>query len=302
MHGRLTITLGPLLFNCTPERWREFYARIADEAPIDVVCLGEVVCSKRTPFVHDVMGEVVDRLERAGVCVVFSTLAMPTLARERRHLEELVGATDKLIEANDATALAELAKRPHVIGPFVNVYNEATLACLASRGACRVCLPPELPLASIRTIAAAAGEVALEVLAFGRTPLSISARCHHARVHGLAKDSCQFVCAEDADGLDADTLDGQPFLCINGVQTLSRTYACLLGEVPELAAAGVSGLRLSPHTCDMVAVSRLYRDVADGRREPGAAMEALRRVLPGLPLSNGFLLGVEGAAFVTRPR
>ena len=99
MHGRLTITLGPLLFNWAPERWREFYARIADEAPVDVVCLGEVVCSKRTPFVHDVMAEVVDRLERAGVCVVFSTLAMPTLARERRHLKELVGATDRLIEA-----------------------------------------------------------------------------------------------------------------------------------------------------------------------------------------------------------
>ena len=48
-----TLTLGPLLFNWSPERWRGFYARIADEAPVERVCLGEVVCSKRLPFIVD---------------------------------------------------------------------------------------------------------------------------------------------------------------------------------------------------------------------------------------------------------
>jgi len=28
------LTLGPVLFNWQPERWRDFYFRIADEAPV----------------------------------------------------------------------------------------------------------------------------------------------------------------------------------------------------------------------------------------------------------------------------
>src|SRR5690606_18938147 len=118
----------------------------------------------------------------------------------------------------------QLQGRPHVIGPYINVYNETTLAYLAQRGASAICLPPELPLGSIGAIAAANDEIAVEVFAWGRSPLAISARCYHARVHGLTKDGCQFVCGEDPDGLDVDTLDGQAFLSINGVQTLSRSY------------------------------------------------------------------------------
>jgi len=47
------LTLGPILFNWKPERRRDFYFRIADEAPIDCVYIGEVVCSKREPFFVD---------------------------------------------------------------------------------------------------------------------------------------------------------------------------------------------------------------------------------------------------------
>ncbi len=296
MRTRTTITLGPLLFNWQPDTWRDFYARIADEAPVDTVCLGEVVCSKRMPFFAELIGDTIDRLERAGKSVVLSTLAMPTLARERRLMRDMISGLDRFIEANDMSTLALLAGRPHMIGPFINVYNEATLAYLARRGAASICLPPELPLGSIHTIAAAAEGVAVEVFAWGRSPLAISARCYHARVHGLTKDGCQFVCGEDPDGLDVDTLDGQAFLSVNGVQTLSRSYTCLLGDVPQLLEAGVSGLRLSPHTCDMVAVSRLFRDVVDGRCEPPAAMQRMRQMLPEATFSNGFLHGLAGVA------
>lgn len=296
---RAHITLGPLLFHWQPDRWRDFYARIADEAPVDSVCLGEVVCSKRTPFTDDLLAGAAERLERAGKSVILSTLAMPTLTRERRHAGKLIAGTTRLIEANDASTLHQLAGRPHVVGPMINVYNEATFAYLARNGATRVCVPPELPLTSIRTLAASAPGTAIEVFAFGRAPLAISARCYHARVHGLTKDTCRFVCGEDPDGLDVDTLDGGAFLSVNGVQTMSRTYTCLIEDIPALIAAGVSALRLSPHTCDMAAVARIFREVAEGRSEPAAAAEQLRLELPGIALSNGFLHGVEGARFVT---
>ena len=36
-----------------------------------------------------------------------------------------------------------------------------------------------------------------EVLAFGRLPLAVSARCFTARAHNLPKDQCDFRCATD---------------------------------------------------------------------------------------------------------
>ena len=53
------LTLGPNLFNWAPEKWRDFYFRIADEAPVAVVYLGETICSKRAPLFDDYYEAVV---------------------------------------------------------------------------------------------------------------------------------------------------------------------------------------------------------------------------------------------------
>jgi len=47
------LTMGPLIFHWPPEQKRDFWFRIADEAPVEVAYLGETVCSKRTPFFDD---------------------------------------------------------------------------------------------------------------------------------------------------------------------------------------------------------------------------------------------------------
>lgn len=294
---RTTLTIGPVLFNWPVERWRDFYFRIADEAPVDHVCVGEVVCSRRQPFFAEVLPDVVERLERGGKNILLSSLALPTLERELRHAAVL-GEGSHMVEANDVSTLTHLTHRPHAIGPFVNVYNEGTAAFLAGRGATRIALPPELPMTSIGTIAAAAPGVAIEAWAFGRVPLAISARCYHARLNGRTKDSCQFVCEKDLDGLDVATIDDQKFLAINGVQTLSHAYCSLMKEAVELSQRGVSALRLSPHTCDMISVAHLFRDMLDGRREPEDAMARLRALCPDAVFSNGFVQGVAGALYV----
>src|SRR5690606_17139753 len=203
---------------------------------------------------------------RAGKTVALSSLALVTLPRERQLAAELAADDALEIEVNDLTLLAALPPgRGFAVGPLVNLYNEGTLAFLAGRGARLLCLPPELPFASIAALAAARPPgTALEVWAFGRIPLAIASRCYHARVHGLSKDSCQFVCGEDPDGLTVETLDGDDFLAINGVQTLSATYASALAHLAALTRAGVDSFRLSPHSTDMVAVARLFRDVLDG--------------------------------------
>ena len=288
------ITLGPVLFNWRPEQWRDFYFRIADEAPVGTVYLGEIICSKRAALFAAHYETVAERLRAAGKTVVFSTLAEVTQMLDR-DLVESVCSLDYLIEANDASALPPLQGRPHHIGPLMNVYNERSVALLSRGGARNFCLPVEMPA---RTISALCREtqsldVTFEVLVFGRMPLALSARCYHARAHGRSKDSCRFVCEEDADGLELRTLGGQPFLAVNGVQTLSYDFLNLIERVEELRDMGVSRFRLSPHSCDMVRVATAFRGLLDRVLTVNEAAEALREItLPG-PYSNGFYYGKD---------
>jgi collagenase-like PrtC family protease len=140
--------------------------------------------------------------------------------------------------------------------------------------------------------------VTTEVLAFGRIPLALSARCYHARAHGRTKDSCQFVCDQDADGLPLRTLEDQPFLTINGIQTMSHEYLCLLDELHDLSNAGVSRFRLSPHSCDMVAVASAFRRVLDGDIAPSEARASLTALNLPAPLCNGFYHAKPGYRWV----
>lgn len=296
----MKLTLGPILYNWDAELWRDFYFRIADEAPVDIVCVGEVVCSKRMPFFQDFIPDVVERLSAAGKEVVLSSLALVTLERERRQTAALASESDLIVEINDVTGLTHMVGRPHAIGPYVNVYNEATLSWLVHNGARRICLPPELPSSSIEALARACPDVDLEVWAFGRVPLAISARCYHARLHKLTKDNCQFVCGKDPDGLPVTTLEGQQFLSVNGVQTLSASYSNLIEDLTELAAMGISSCRLSPQKCDMVSVAKVFRDVADGRIHGGEGKSRLGEICSTASFSNGFFSEDAGFQFKER--
>ncbi|MGO9365148.1 MAG: U32 family peptidase [Rhodomicrobium sp.] len=294
MH-KIGLTLGPVLFNWDADRLRSFYSGIAEESKFDRVHLGEVVCGKRTPFTDAVWPDVIGRLEAAGKQVVLSTLAMPATPRERKSVAELC-RDKRLVEVNDVTALPSRLGAPFVVGPLVNIYNERAAQFLAARGAVTLCTPVELPLASVAAIARACPNLEIEAFAFGRLPLALSSRCYHARLHGLHKDSCQFVCAQDPDGLAVDTIDGQPFLAVNGVQTLSQGVQAFWPTADEAASSGIGRLRLSPHATDMVAVSGIYRDLLDGLIEPAQARSRLSGLsLPGA-LIDGYVRGVAGCA------
>lgn len=290
------LTLGPVLFHWPVERKRDFYFAVADEAPVDTVYVGEVVCCKRTPAFEPYLGEVVDRLRRAGKSVVRSTLAEVMLQHDRDEVRRVCSQADTCIEANDASALYHLAGRQHAVGPFLNVYNEASLEFLAQNGATHFTLPPELPRECLTILAAKARElgVTLEVQIYGRVPLALSARCYHARAHGLARDTCQFACEADPDGLALRTRDGRPFLAINGLQTLSFSCINLMRELAQIQGMGISALRLSPHAQDMLEVARIYRGVLDGEISPEEGTARLPALGPGVPFANGFYHKREG--------
>lgn len=297
-----SLSLGPVLFLWDGPKWRDFYFRIADEAPISHVIVGEIVCSKRFHFMAPYMEAVIDRLQRAGKAVGLGSLALVMLEREAKQIRQMIEKATLQVEANDLSALGLLSGVPHSVGPLVNVYNAATAKVLSARGAHSICLPPELPINSIREIVKGVPGVAFEVFTFGRVPLAISARCAHARSKGHIKDNCRFVCGEEPDGLPVKTLDSQPFLALNGVQTLSHTCQSLIEDMPDLRQAGIKRFRLSPQNCDMVAVADVHKEVLDNRIGPEEGASRLRELYPNAPLSNGFLYGNIGAAWISRQR
>ncbi|MDA1089312.1 MAG: U32 family peptidase [Proteobacteria bacterium] len=298
--NRKTLSLGPVLFHWDAETKRDFYFRIADESAFDTVYVGEVACSKRTPFFAPYVPEVVERLQRGGKQVILSTLALIMSKPEIEQVIDLSKNTNLLIEANDIGTAALLMGRPHVIGPFINVYNEDTLEYLANQGAVRISLPWELPSESLSALAKYAN-AEVEAQVFGRMPLAISARCYHARAHGLHKSKCQFVCADDLNGMNVETLDGEDFLSINGCQTLSHTICNLIGELGELQGMGINAFRVWPHAIDMVAVGQTFRDVLDRAITATEGQEELAEYVDFAPFSNGFYHGGEGATYVASP-
>lgn len=284
------LTLGPVLYNWPAESWRDFYFQVADEAPVDTVFLGEVVCSKRAPLFAPHLEDVVRRLENAGKKLVFSTLAEVASNIDRRLVKRVATSGGFFIEANDASALWYLDDRPHAVGPYMNVYNEDSLDFFASNGARSICLPPEMPASGIAALGKKAGElgIELEVQVYGRIPLALSARCYHARAHDRTRDSCRFICDRDLDGMVLHTLEGRPFLAINGIQTQSYTCLNLVNELDELAASGISRFRISPQSTGTVAVAESFHAFLSKEMSPAEVSAKLHECGLDAPFSNGF--------------
>ena len=112
----INLSLGPVQFLWDGPQWRDFYFRIAEEAAIERVTLGEVVCSKRFHFTAPYMEAVVERLEECGKEVRLASLALVTLPREAEATRELIDSASRPVEAGDLSALARLSGRIHTVG------------------------------------------------------------------------------------------------------------------------------------------------------------------------------------------
>ncbi len=294
MKGKhVKLALGPILYYWPRDAVFRFYERIA-AAPVDIVYLGETVCSRRHELRLADWLEIAGELEAAGKEVALSTQVLLESKTDIATLHRITGNGRFAVEANDMGAVNCLDGQPFIAGAHLNIYNAPTLDFLAAAGATRWVMPLEIgreQLAQIlqqRTCG-----IATEVFAYGRMPLAFSARCFTARHHNLPKDDCRFRCLDYPDGLALNTRESQHFLTINGIQTQSALVYNLVRELPAMAALGVDVVRISPQAQHTESVIALFHAVASGAL---ASAEAMARMAPLMPDSacDGYWHGKPG--------
>lgn len=260
----MRLSLGPLQYFWPREQVLAFY-REAARWPLDVIYLGETVCSKRRELRSRDWLALADELAADGREIVLSGLALLEAESELGALLRLVENGRFLIEANDLSAVQLCRERglPFVAGPTLNVYNHRALALLFADGLRRWVPGVEQGRELIADLCAAyraeAGAMPeLEVIVWGRLPLAYSARCFTARAFDVGKDDCGFRCLEHPDGLALASREGAPFLRINGIQIQGEEIVDLGPELPALRALGVDILRLYPQRQGMAEVVQRF--------------------------------------------
>lgn len=290
----MKISLGPLLYYWQRDVVFNFYEAISHTA-VDIVYLGEAVCSRRHELRLSDWLDVAQMLKDAGKEVVLSTQALLESGAEVGTMHKITGNGNFLVEANDMGAVQCLnGKLPFVAGPHLNIYNQPTLQWMAGLGATRWVIPLEMKRADLAIIQESRPSgLQTEVFAYGRMPLAFSARCFTARHRNLPKDDCRFSCLDHPDGLLLKTREHESFLVLNGTQTQSAKVYNLVDSLDDMREMGVDVVRLSPQSQNMAEIVAVF-DAA--RQRTLAPQDALARLQPLMPAEgcNGYWHGQPG--------
>jgi collagenase-like PrtC family protease len=295
----MKLSLGPLQYYWPRQQTLDFYACVS-AMPVDIVYLGETVCSRRHELRLEDWLDVATQLASDGKEVVLSTLPLIESESDLKAVRRLIDDGHFAVEANEMGAVRLLAEKglSFTAGLTLNIFNGQTLGLLASLGARRWVLPPEASreiLTGIQATRPAGMET--ELFAHGRVPLAYSARCFTARRFNLQKDTCEFKCIDFPDGMDLKTREGDCFLTLNGIQTQSAKAYNLLLDLPEIASAGVDILRISPQAVGTGEIVATFHDVMSGTLAPKVGWQSLKEFTPA-GTCNGFWHGRPGLDLV----
>jgi len=298
----LKLALGPLLYYWQRDAVFSFYDAIA-ATPVDIVYLGETVCSRRHELrLADWLG-IAGRLREAGKEVVLSTQVLIESGADVTVLHKIAANGEFMVEANDMGAAHCLTgKAPFVAGPHLNIYNVPTLEWMAGLGIKRWVMPLEMGRDDLALMQQGRPQgVETEVFAYGRMPLAFSARCFTARHRNLPKDDCQFSCLDHADGLMMRTRESEGFLVLNGTQTQSARVYNLLPELGAMHDMGVDVVRISPQSQHSAEIVNLFHGVLAQKTSVEDTMQAMAGLMPD-QACNGYWYGKPGLEqLVTQP-
>lgn len=293
----MKISLGPVLYYWPKQQVLDFYQQMLDQ-PLDIIYLGEAVCSKRHELRTNDWIELARQLSESGKQIVLSTLALIEARSELSGLKKICDNEGLLVEANDMAGVQMMSERnlPFVCGPSINIYNAHTLKLLWQQGMQRWVMPVELnrdTLSDILKDAESLGfvdKVETEVFSYGKLPLAYSARCFTARMENLPKDDCQYTCLKYPDGVPMQTQEEQELFTLNGIQTQSGHSYNLLAQLPDMQAMGVDIVRVSPQSEGTASVVKQFHSaLKEGRvADPLIARE----------YCNGYWFGQSGMSVV----
>ena len=297
----MKLSLGALQYYWPRQTIFDFYEAMA-ASPVDIVYLGETVCSRRHELRLQDWTDIADLMRDSGKQAVLSTQVLLESGVEVSAMHKVTGNTDYLVEANDMGAVQRLAgQRPFVGGMHLNIYNQPSLTWLASLGATRWVAPLEMKHQDLSAlIQDGPKDLQTEVFAYGRMPLAFSARCFTARQRNLPKDDCQFACMDHPDGLMLKTRESEDFLVLNGIQTQSARVHNLINELPRMQRMGVAVARISPQAQHTGEIGALFDAVRRGTLAPHDARTQLQPLVPDQSC-NGYWHGQPGLDLVETP-
>lgn len=276
------LTLAPVCHAWTGDVLTSFYKKVALNAQIEQVYLGEVVCQKRSVLSLNAWLEMADILHSAGKKVVFSLPWLVNSRSDERWIDKVLSQWSGMVEANDLTgvAAASAAKRPFVGGNQLAIYNAATLTWMTAQGMRAWSPPVEMSKHWLsQLLGDCQSHPSIELFAFGRSNLGISARCMQAREAGTSRQQCKKLCIGVQPPV-LETLDGGALLVANGHTVMSASECNLLALEINL-----------PNYVDSLRVSLTYPEQLDqlDHYRQGLASEQC----------NGFWFGQSGADKVT---
>lgn len=288
------LSLGPVQYYWDRETVFDFY-KLIEKTKIDIVYLGETVCSKRKLIKRDDWLEIAHKLQASGKDVVLSSMTLIEANSELATLKRLCSNLEFMIEANDIAAVQLLTGKSFATGPAINIYNPQTLKVLSKQGLKRWVFPVELSKKSLADMQKEKPKnIETEVMVYGRLPLAYSARCFTARSHNLPKDDCQYRCIDNPDGLLLSTQENEKFLVLNGIQTQSAKTSNLISEIDQLINLNVDILRINPPSKHVEKIINIFYKVLNESYCTDDANKSLQKLMPSGGSCNGYWYGDSG--------